>query len=89
MMNQNGKCVHCYPSEINHLESKIKSVLNFYLDIPLRWLTTNYFVKKARFHLVRATIEISKVIGDSCLVTDLDRYKFDNCILVLDVLVFS
>lgn len=78
-------CQHCWPSDKNHFENKVNSILDFYLGKPLEYLFAIPFVKNvvqltSRI-LKSSTLKVSLLIKHATLDPKINRTLFDNCIL--------
>ena len=83
--SKNTSCLHCYPSQSKHVEYKINSILDFYLGNTIGFIFQLFFVKRILNligqYIKKWVLEVSQLLGQTQLSTEIKRSQFDNCIL--------
>lgn len=79
-------CRYCWPSNKNHFENKVNSLLDFYLGKPLEYIFALPIIKNIFQLIVRilkfSALQLSLFIKHATLDPTINRVLFDNCILV-------
>ncbi len=83
---KNKGCQSCWPFEEKHVESRIKSIFDFYLGIPVRiffvWIPLKKTMTLIWQVIKNLMLEISLAVNHTKLNPSINRALFDNGILI-------